>query len=181
VVIASRHSSFVSDLVKRFDSPIFRIQPSNDVVGVEVGGVVKNVIAIATGVSDGMEHGANARCALITHGLNEIIRLGKTLGGQLETFIGLSGMGDLMLTASDNQSRNRRLGLGIGKGLSLEQAEKEIGQVVEGKRNAELVALLAEKQRVSMPICGTVWQLLQGKVTLEKAMEQMLAGNEKPI
>lgn len=174
VVIASQHKHWIDDLTKRFDSPIFRVYPSDDVVGVEMGGVVKNVIAIATGVSDGMELGANIRSTLITYGLAEIIRLGQSLGAKVETFIGLSGIGDLILTSSDNQSRNRRLGLAIGKGFSLQEAEREIGQVVEGKRNAELVTILAHRQKVKMPICETVWQLLQNKLSAKEAIHKML-------
>lgn len=174
VVIACKDKAFQDDLVKRFDSPIFRIDRSDDIIGVEVGGVVKNVIAIATGVADGLEMGTNTRSAIITRGLNEIIRFGIALGGQLNTFIGLSGLGDLILTCSDNQSRNHRLGLAIGKGLSVEQAEKEIGQVVEGKRNAELVLALAKKHQINMPICEIVWQIMQGKVKAKEAVMGML-------
>ncbi len=173
VVIASEHDDFLAHLVKRFDSPLFRIDTSKDIIGVETGGVVKNVIAIATGISDGMELGANARSAIITRGLNEIMRLGIELGGKQETFMGLSGLGDLILTCSDDLSRNRRLGLGIGRGQSIEQAEKAIGQVVEGKRNAELVVHLAERHGIKMPICETVWSILQGKADVKKAIEQM--------
>ncbi|RDI41693.1 Glycerol-3-phosphate dehydrogenase [NAD(P)+] [Aquicella lusitana] len=179
VVIASRNKILLSDLTQRFNSSIFRIYPSDDVVGVEVGGVVKNVIAIATGISDGMELGANARSALITRGLAEIMRLGIALGGKLETFIGLSGMGDLILTCTDNLSRNRRLGLAIGKGRNVQEAEHEIGQVVEGKRNAELVVLLAERHNVDMPICETVWQILQEKISAKDAVDQLLSRAEK--
>ncbi|OGT35484.1 MAG: glycerol-3-phosphate dehydrogenase [Gammaproteobacteria bacterium RIFCSPHIGHO2_12_FULL_37_14] len=164
VVIASHDKTLLDDLTDRFNSQIFRIYPSNDIVGVEIGGVVKNVIAIAIGISDGMELGANARSAIITRGLNEIIRLGVALGGELETFIGLSGMGDLILTCTDNQSRNRRLGLLLGQGHDLQDAERQIGQVVEGKRNAELIALLAKRYQVNMPICEMVWEILQGKL-----------------
>lgn len=174
VVIACKDNAFQDDLVQRFDSPIFRIDRSDDIIGVEVGGVVKNVIAIATGVADGLEMGTNTRSAIITRGLNEIIRFGIALGGQLNTFIGLSGLGDLILTCSDNQSRNHRLGLAIGKGLSVEQAEKEIGQVVEGKRNAELVLALAKKHQINMPICDIVWQIMQGKVNAKEAVMGML-------
>ncbi len=175
VVIASKDVTFIDDLSARFNSPTFRVYPSDDVTGVELGSVVKNVIAIATGISDGMELGSNARSALITRGLSEIIRLGLKLGGKLDTFIGLSGMGDLILTCSDNQSRNRRLGLAIGKGADIQKAEQEIGQVVEGKRNAELVAVLAEHHGVDMPICNAVWEVLQGKLTGREALEQLLA------
>ena len=156
VVIASHHKAFVADLVQRFDSPLFRVYPSSDVVGVEVGGVVKNVVAIATGIFDGLELGASARSALITHGLEEIIRLGTRLGGKIDTFIGLSGLGDLILTCSDNLSRNRRMGLALGKGKNVHEAEREVGQVVEGKRNAEIVVMLANRHGIDMPICSTV-------------------------
>jgi glycerol-3-phosphate dehydrogenase (NAD(P)+) len=170
VVIASRHKALLNDLTQRFNSPIFRIYTSDDVIGVEIGGVTKNVIAIATGISDGMELGSGARCALITRGLAEVMRLGVALGGKLETFVGLSGLGDLMLTCSDNQSRNRRFGLALGKGQDIQQAEKEIGQVVEGKRNAEFVTKLAERHGIDMPICETIWQILQGKLSAKEAI-----------
>lgn len=175
VVAASKHPQVVAALTDRFNSPIFRIFPSDDVTGVEVGCVVKNVIAIATGMSDGLEFGTNTRSALITLGLAEITRLGIALGGKAETFVGLSGMGDLILTCSDNQSRNRRLGLALGKGQDIQSAEKEIGQVVEGKRNAELVAILAAKHKIAMPICATVWRILQGQVSARAGFEEMFA------
>lgn len=176
VVLASTDANFLNHLANRFDSEIFHIDKSNDITGVEVGGVVKNVIAIATGISDGMELGANARSAIITRGLAEITRLGVALGGKAETFMGLSGLGDLILTCSDDQSRNRRYGLAIGKGGDVVQAEKEIGQVVEGKRNAELVAKLAAQHNISMPVCESVWQILQGKLAPKDAVLGLIAG-----
>ena len=175
VVIASENASFRNDLAQRFNSDIFRIYTSQDVIGVEVGGATKNVIAIATGISDGMALGANARSALITRGLSEIIRLGTALGGQLETFIGLAGLGDLILTCSDDQSRNRRLGLALGKGQSITAAEEAIGQVVEGKRNAELISQLAQQHGIEMPICQTIWQILQGKLSTQEAVSHLLS------
>lgn len=171
VVIASTHKNLLNSLVQRFDSPIFRVQTSNDVIGVEIGGIVKNVIAIATGLADGMALGANTRSALITFGLQEIIRFGTALGGKIKTFVGLSGIGDLMLTCMDNQSRNRRLGLLIGQGRSIEDAEREIGQAVEGKRNAELIVKLAKRYHVQMPICEAISKLLQGKVSAKEVMQ----------
>lgn len=174
VIIASKQMDFRDALIQRFDQPLFRAYPSDDVIGVELGGVVKNVIAIATGMFDGMGLGANARSALITHGLAEITRLGLALGGQADTFTGLSGLGDLILTCSDDQSRNRRLGLAIGKGRNVEEAEREIGQVVEGKRNAELAVKLADQHNLPMPICQTVWQILQGKVNAKEAVSGLL-------
>jgi len=178
VVIASNNTKFLGDLIKHFNSPIFRSYPSEDIKGVEIGGVVKNIIAIATGMTDGMEYGANARCALITQGLEEITRLGVALGANAETFVGLAGMGDLILTCTDNQSRNRRLGLALGKGQHIDEAEKQIGQIVEGKRNAELVTILADKLKVNMPICQMVWQVLQGKTSAKEGMKELLATGE---
>ncbi len=175
VVIASHDLAFLNDLNHRFNSPIFRIYTSEDVIGVEIGGASKNVIAIATGISDGMELGSNARSALITRGLAEIIRLGTALGGKLETFVGLSGLGDLILTCSDNQSRNRRMGLAIGIGQDIQETEREIGQVVEGKRNAELIIKLANRHQIDMPICKMVWEILQGSLNATDAIGLLLS------
>lgn len=174
VNVASKQHAFLNDIVERFNSPIFRTYPCDDVIGVEVGGVIKNVIAIATGMFDGMQLGANARSALITHGLAEITRLGTALGGKATTFTGLSGLGDLILTCSDDLSRNRRYGLAIGKGQDVEGAEREIGQVVEGKRNAELAVKLAAQHKIKMPVCESVWSILQGKVKAREAVETLL-------
>lgn len=175
VVIASKHKAVVDTLIRQFDSPIFRVQGSNDVIGVEIGGIVKNVIAIATGLFDGMELGANARSALITLGLQEIIRLGMALGGKIQTFTGLSGIGDLMLTCMDNQSRNRRLGLFLGQGDSIEKAEGKIGQAVEGKRNAELVVKLAKRHQIHMPISESIKKLLLGKITAKEIIPMIFS------
>jgi glycerol-3-phosphate dehydrogenase (NAD(P)+) len=174
VVIASHDATLTHDLAARFESPIFHVVKGEDVVGVELGGIIKNVIAIATGISDGMSYGNNTRSAIITHGLSEMIRLGQALGGQLETFIGLSGLGDLILTCSDNQSRNRRLGLAIGQEQAVQEAEKQIGQVVEGKRNAELVYHLAQRHQVNMPVCEAVYKVLLGLLTAQEAIMQIL-------
>lgn len=175
VCIASTNASWRHELVNRFNSPNFRAFSIDDVIGTEVGGVAKNVVAIATGISDGMELGTNARSALITRGLAEIINLGTKLGGKLDTFIGLAGLGDLILTCSDNLSRNRRFGLAIGKGNDLHKAEKEIGQVVEGKQSAQLIAKLAAKHHVDMPICQTICKILAGDVNPKDAFMALLA------
>lgn len=175
VSIASKDAAFRDELLQRFNSPIFRAYPSEDVVGTEIGGVAKNVIAIATGISDGLELGANARSALITRGLNEITTLGLVMGGKIETFMGLAGLGDLILTCGDNQSRNRRMGLAIGKGKNMEAAEKEIGQVVEGKHSADLIEKLAAKHGVTMPICHTVSQILQGNINAKECFMELMA------
>lgn len=175
VVIASTDATFAKDLVKRFNNQLFRIYLSTDVTGVEICGVVKNVLAIAIGISDGMGFGTNARSALITRGLAEMTRLGIALGGKQETFVGLAGMGDLVLTCTDNQSRNRRFGLALGQGKTTAEAEQEIKQVVEGKRNAAIVIDLAKKYHVEMPISEMVLSILQGKVSLQEAMQQLLS------
>ncbi len=175
VVVGSQNEDFAKDLQQRFNGPCFRVYLSHDMIGVEIGGVVKNILAIATGISDGMGFGANARSALITRGLAEMIRLGVALGGLYETFTGLAGVGDLVLTCTDDQSRNRRFGLLLGKGLSPEDAEKEIKQVVEGKRNTELVMILAEKMQVDMPIVQTVFGVLQGKLKPIDAMQSLFS------
>lgn len=174
VVIASNQPAFSQDLIQRFNSESFRIYSSTDMTGVEIGGVVKNVLAIATGIADGMNLGANARAALITRGLAEMVRLGLALGGQYDTFVGLSGLGDLILTCTDNLSRNKRFGLALGRGKSASAAEKEIGQVIEGKRNAELLMQLARQYKVDMPISHTVYEILQDNMTPQEAMQQLL-------
>lgn len=179
VVAASKDQTFANDLMHRFNSTVLRVYSSTDVAGVEVGGVVKNVLAIACGISDGMGFGANARSALITRGLTEMTRLGLSLGAELETFMGLSGLGDLVLTCTDNQSRNRRFGLALGKGKNADEAQREINQVIEGKRNAELVVQLAKQQRVEMPIVETVWEILQDKLSVLDAMRLLLSREPK--
>jgi glycerol-3-phosphate dehydrogenase (NAD(P)+) len=175
IVIASNDSAFANDLMQRFNSPLLRVYLSTDIKGVEVGGAVKNVIAIATGIADGMRLGANARSALVTRGLAEMTRLGLALGGQYETFTGLAGVGDLILTCTDDQSRNRRFGLALGGGKSVAEAEESIGQVIEGKGNAEIVAALAKKLNVEMPITETVLAVLQNKLTTREAIQNLLA------
>jgi glycerol-3-phosphate dehydrogenase (NAD(P)+) len=175
VVIGSQDRVFAQNLLTRFNTLLFRVYLSTDVPGIEVGGAVKNVLAIATGISDGMGFGANARCALITRGLAEMTRFGTALGGQNETFTGLAGLGDLILTCTDDQSRNRRFGLALGKGTEAAIAEKEIGQTVEGKRNAEIIVQLANKKKIEMPIVEAVWQVLQGRLAPLQAMQDLLS------
>jgi glycerol-3-phosphate dehydrogenase (NAD(P)+) len=179
VAIATNNSAFGKDLVARFNHDAFRIYLITDITGVEVCGVVKNILAIAIGISDGMGFGANARSALITRGLAEMTRLGLVLGGKQETFVGLAGIGDLILTCTDDQSRNRRFGLALGKGKSAQEAEEEIKQVVEGKRNAELVVELAKNHNVDMPITVAAWKILQGQLTPKEAMNHLLSREPK--
>ncbi len=148
---------------------------TDDVIGVQLCGAVKNVLAIACGISDGLNYGANAKAALITRGLAEMSRLGIQLGARQETFMGLAGVGDLVLTCTDDQSRNRRFGLLLGQEVSIADAEKRIGQVVEGKYNAAQVCALAEQHQVEMPICNIVNTLLLGNVDAKLAVERLMS------
>jgi glycerol-3-phosphate dehydrogenase (NAD(P)+) len=149
----------------------FRVYKNDDLIGVQLGGAVKNVIAIGAGLADGLGFGANARTALITRGLAEMSRLGLAIGAKQETFMGMAGLGDLVLTCTDNQSRNRRFGLALGQGMSVEAAIQSIGQVVEGYRNTEEVRLLSNSNGIEMPICEQIYQVLyKGKSATEAAV-----------
>jgi glycerol-3-phosphate dehydrogenase (NAD(P)+) len=142
---------------------------------VQLGGTVKNVLAIASGITDGLALGANSRAALITRGLAEIIRLGDAMGARRETLMGLAGIGDLILTCTDDLSRNRRLGLALGKGIALDIAVSEIGQVVEGFNTAREVVQLAKRYRVEMPISEQVFRVLHEGLSPRKAVQNLLA------
>lgn len=157
----------------------FRVYKNNDFIGVQLGGAVKNVIAIGAGLADGLGFGANARTALITRGLAELSRLGMKLGAKPETFMGMAGLGDLVLTCTDNQSRNRRFGLALGKGLSVQEAMDSIGQVVEGYRNTEEVHVLAEKHNVELPICEQIFLVLYRDKAPKEAALALLGREQK--
>lgn len=157
----------------------FRVYPNKDFIGVQLGGAVKNVIAIGAGMADGIGFGANARTALITRGLAEMTRLGMALNADPATFMGMAGLGDLVLTCTDNQSRNRRFGLALGQGTGVEQAMSDIGQVVEGFRNTKEVHTLAQRMNVEMPIVEQVYQVLyQGKAA-RLAAADLLSRDQK--
>ena len=156
----------------------FRVYNNDDFIGIQLGGAVKNVIAIGAGISDGVGFGANARTALITRGLAELTRLGCALGAKPETFMGMAGLGDLILTCTDNQSRNRRFGLALGKGESVETAIESIGQVVEGFRNTKEVYLLAQRAGVEMPITEQIYKVLYENKDM-KAAAMALLGREQ--
>ncbi len=156
-----------------------RVYTSPDIIGAELGGAVKNVMAIATGLSDGMQLGHNAQAAIVTRGLAEIMRLGLALGALPETLMGLAGLGDLVLTCTANLSRNRRMGLALGKGLSVAQAQEEIGQHVEGVRNAAEVLRLAERAGVEMPISEQVAAVVAGQRTPAEALDALLSRQPK--
>jgi glycerol-3-phosphate dehydrogenase (NAD(P)+) len=175
LTVASTNPAFANDLAARLQANVMRIYTSDDVLGVELGGTVKNVLAIAAGIADGLELGANCRAALITRGLAEIIRLGDAMGARRETLMGLSGIGDLLLTCTDNQSRNRRLGLALGKGRPVELAVQEIGQVVEGFNTAREVMQLARRYKVEMPISEQVYRVLYDRLPPAAAVQNLLA------
>jgi len=160
MTVAATDPDFANELAARISNEEFRAYTSDDLIGVEVGGAVKNVLAIAAGISDGLGYGANTRIALITRGLVEMTRLGEALGAKLQTFMGLSGMGDLVLTCTDNQSRNRRMGLGLADGKTVDEIALEIGQVVEGVYAARAVRHVAAREECEMPICEQVYKIL---------------------
>ncbi len=179
VTVASENVEYARTVVKLFHCPRFRAYTSDDLIGVELGGSIKNVLAIAAGISDGLGYGANARAALITRGLAEIMRLGLKLGGRQETFMGLAGVGDLVLTCTDDQSRNRRLGLAIGQGIPLDQAVADIGQAIEGLHTAKELAALADSQQVDMPITQQVKRVLYDGESASAAVDALLARDPK--
>ena len=174
LVAASAHAAVRDALVAAFHGPQLRVYANEDIVGVEVGGAVKNVLAIATGLCDGLQLGLNARAALITRGLAEMTRLGIALGARPETFMGLSGMGDLVLTATGDLSRNRRVGLLLAEGKTLQQAVESLGHVAEGVYCARTVAQRAAGLGVDMPITQAVVALLDGHVTAAQAVAQLM-------
>ncbi|MCW8329597.1 NAD(P)H-dependent glycerol-3-phosphate dehydrogenase [Photobacterium sp. SDRW27] len=180
IAVSSPDETFVRELQEKIHcSKTFRVYSNTDFIGMQLGGAVKNVIAIGAGMSDGIGFGANARTALITRGLAEMCRLGAALGAQPETFMGMAGLGDLVLTCTDNQSRNRRFGLALGQGNTVDKAQEEIGQVVEGYRNTKEVWVLSQRYGVEMPITEQIYQVLyQGKDAREAAKD-LLAREKK--
>ena len=179
LVAASAHASVQQMLVNAFHSPSLRVYANEDIVGVEVGGAVKNVLAIATGLSDGLNLGLNARAALITRGLSEMTRLGVALGAKAETFMGLSGLGDLVLTATGDLSRNRKVGLLLAQGMDLQQAVQSLGHVAEGVYSARTVVMRAQALGVDMPISQGVLSLLEGKLKPTEAVAALMGRGAK--
>ena len=180
MTIAANDNEFAGDLAQAFSSDNFRAYTSDDMVGVEVGGAVKNVLAIAAGMSDGLGFGANTRIALITRGLVELSRLGAALGARKETFMGLACMGDLVLTCTDNLSRNRRMGLALASGKTVEEAQEEIQQVVEGVLAAEAVKEVADELGIEMPICQQIYQILYEGKSPRDAVQALMTRELKP-
>ncbi len=179
ITVASTDPDLAQQLATWLHNEHFRAYYSKDVIGVELGGAVKNVLAIAAGIADGLGFGANSRAALITRGLAEMIRLGEALGGRRDTFMGLAGLGDLALTCTDNQSRNRRLGLALAKGQDIASARRAIGQEVEGIRTAQEVYRLAQKRGISMPITEQTYRVLYEDLAPKTAVHNLLTREQK--
>lgn len=179
MTIAANDEQFAEDLALAFSDRSFRAYTSDDMVGVEVGGAVKNVLAIGAGISDGLGFGANTRIALINRGLAEMTRLGVALGAQTETFLGLAGMGDLVLTCTDDLSRNRRMGLALAAGKSIDEAQTEIQQVVEGVLAAKAVEQVAASTGVEMPICHQIYRILYEGASPREAVGALMARSLK--
>ena len=175
MTVASADPQFAANLANNLSGPAFRAYTQADFLGVEVGGAVKNVIAIATGIADGVGFGANTRVALITRGLAEMMRLGVKLGAQRETFMGLAGLGDLVLTCTDDQSRNRRYGVALGRGVGAAQAQRDIGQVVEGVSAARAVRDVAVSLQVEMPICGEAYRVMYENKPIVEAVQALMS------
>ena len=178
VTVASTDDT-AAHFAERFHNEVFRVYTHDDVIGVQIGGAVKNVMAIAAGIADGLGFGANTRSALITRGLAEMMRLGTAMGGRQETFMGLTGLGDLVLTCTDDQSRNRRFGLALARGLTPEQAQNEINQLIEGIRTVGVVKELARVYNIEMPISEQVFNIIQGTVNVREAVQELLARERK--
>jgi len=179
LVAASPFADVRDAMVHGFHSPSLRVYANDDIVGVEVGGAVKNVLAIATGLCDGLQLGLNARAALITRGLAEITRLGVALGAKAETFMGLSGLGDLVLTATGDLSRNRKVGLALAQGMTLQQAVDSLGHVAEGVYCARTVVQRAKHLGVDMPIAQAVVALLDAEITSAQAVALLMGRGAK--
>lgn len=180
VTVQSREPEFAQAIASILHGPTFRAYTGSDLLGAELGGAMKNVLAVATGVADGMELGTNARAGLITRGLNEMLRLNAALGGRPETLMGLAGLGDLVLTCTGDLSRNRRLGLALGRGQSIAEAVQAIGQVVESLQTADEVSRLAQRHGLDLPIAEHVRRVLHEEITPREGLESLLAREQKP-
>jgi glycerol-3-phosphate dehydrogenase (NAD(P)+) len=177
MTVASHDERFAKDMALSLSGPRFRAYTQADIMGVEVGGAVKNVIAIGCGIADGMGFGANTRVALIARGLAEMMRLGVKLGAARETFMGLAGLGDLVLTCTDDQSRNRRFGMALGRGQTAIEAQREIQQVVEGLPAARAIYEVAQRLQVDMPICQEIYRIMHEDKPV-RAVVQALMGRD---
>jgi glycerol-3-phosphate dehydrogenase (NAD(P)+) len=179
LTVHSDDAAFAQDVADVLHGPAFRVYTGNDMRGAELGGAMKNVLAVATGAADGMGLGLNARTGLITRGLNEMLRLNAAIGGRPETLMGLAGLGDLVLTCTGELSRNRRLGLALGRGQSIDDAVRDIGQVVESIQTVDEVMRQAARHGIELPISAAVQSVLHGEITPAQALQQLLARGQK--
>ncbi|MCC7006456.1 MAG: NAD(P)-dependent glycerol-3-phosphate dehydrogenase [Ottowia sp.] len=179
LVCATHHRTLHTTVQLAFHHNNMRVYTSSDIVGVELSGAIKNILAIATGISDGLGLGLNARAALITRGLTEMTRLGLALGGKTDTFMGLAGMGDLILTATGDLSRNRKVGLALAQGNKLNDILQQLGHVAEGVYCAQAVQALAQQHHIDMPICTAVVNVLTGEASAEDMVRALLARDPK--
>ena len=175
MTVASPDAAYADALATELSSANFRAYTSTDIMGVEIGGAVKNVLAVGAGLSDGLGFGANTRVALITRGLKEMTRLGVALGAEAPTFMGLAGLGDLVLTCTDDQSRNRRFGLALAAGRSPQAALAQIGQLVEGFAAARAIRTVAERARVEMSLCDVVYRVLYEHMPARAAVRELMS------
>ena len=180
VTVHSATAAFAQQIAQLLHTAYFRAYTGNDVIGAELGGAMKNVLAVATGVADGMRLGLNARAGMITRGLNEMLRLGAALGARSETLMGLAGLGDLVLTCTGDLSRNRRLGLALGRGVGLADAVAEIGQVVESVETVDTVMRLANRHNIDIPISRGVQRVLHEEITPAEGLRELLSREQKP-
>jgi glycerol-3-phosphate dehydrogenase (NAD(P)+) len=180
VTVHSSDADFAARVATLLHGPTFRAYTGTDMIGAELGGAMKNVLAVATGVADGMQLGLNARAGLITRGLNEMLRLCEALGGRAETMMGLAGVGDLVLTCTGELSRNRRLGLALGRGAPLKQAIAEIGQVIESVETVNEVMRLGRRHGIELPITEQVQRVLTEEITPAEGLRILLAREQKP-
>jgi glycerol-3-phosphate dehydrogenase (NAD(P)+) len=180
VTVHSATAAFAQRVAELLHCTHFRAYTGSDMTGAELGGAMKNVLAVATGAADGMKLGLNARAGMITRGLNEMLRLGAALGARPETLMGLAGLGDLVLTCTGDLSRNRRLGLALGRGVPLPEAVAEIGQVVESIETVDTIMRLALRHGLDLPIAAGVQRVLHEEITPAEALRQLLAREQKP-
>jgi glycerol-3-phosphate dehydrogenase (NAD(P)+) len=180
LTVHSADAGFAQRLARLLHAPNFRAYTGTDMLGAELGGAMKNVLAVATGVADGMQLGLNARAGLITRGMNEMLRLGTALGARAETLMGLAGLGDLVLTCTGDLSRNRRLGIALGRGVALSQAVAEIGQVVESIVTVDEVVRLAQRHGIELPIAEQVQRVLHEEITPVEGLQVLMAREQKP-
>ena len=179
VVVAAKDHDIAVEIQEIFSTDRFRVYTNEDLIGVELGGALKNIIALGAGISDGLKFGDNAKAAMMTRGITEMTRLGIALGAKKETFSGLAGIGDLIVTCTSMHSRNRRCGILIGEGLAVDEAVEKVGMVVEGLSTAEAADMLAERCGVEMPITACICHMIQGKISANEAVEILMGRKKK--